>query len=102
ASGPSGCTYYPGVGLPVKYNEHFFLTDFRAGPSSLVHSFALKPAGAGFELIDQAEFLKGMSATDIEFAPDCAAYVTDWSSSFEKAGRGKIYRISAPDMEKNP
>ena len=44
AAGPSGCTYNPGVtALPDKYAEHFFLTDFRAGPSSLVHSFALKP-----------------------------------------------------------
>ena len=42
----------PASALPEKYNEHFFLTDFRAGPASLVHSFAMKPKGAGFELVD--------------------------------------------------
>jgi quinoprotein glucose dehydrogenase len=103
ASGPSGCTYNPGVtALPDRYAEHFFLTDFRAGPASVMHSFAMKPKGAGFELVDPGELIKGMSVTDIEFAPDGAAYVTDWVGSWEKQGRGRIYRISAPELDKDP
>lgn len=103
ASGPSGNTYYPGGGaLPDKYAEHFFLTDFTAGPTSLVHSFALKAKGAGFEMIDRGEFVKGMVATDIDFAPDGGAYITDWSSSFLKAAKGRIYRVASPEKDKDP
>src|SRR6185295_7255561 len=87
ASGPSGCTYYPGVGLPEKFNEHFFLTDFRAGPSSIVHSFAVKPKGAGFEVVDKGTLVEHIVPTDIEFGPDCAAYVADWNSNWVKSGK---------------
>jgi quinoprotein glucose dehydrogenase len=97
-SGPSGCTYYPGTGLPEKYKEHFFLTDFRAGPSSAVHSFALKPKGAGFEMVDRDKLLERMVVTDIEFGPDSAAYVTDWNGSWSKTGKGRIYRIFSPEI----
>lgn len=102
ASGPSGCTYYPGVGLPEKYNEHFFLTDFRAGPSSVIHSFALKPKGAGFELVDRDTIVERVVATDIEFGPDCAAYITDWDAQWVKKGKGRIHRLAAPELEKSP
>ena len=102
ASGPSGCTVYPGVGLPEKYNGHFFLTDFRAGPSSAIHSFALKPKGAGWELVDRDKFVERVVATDIEFGPDCAAYITDWNASWSKTAKGRIYRVAAPDLEKSP
>ncbi len=102
AAGPSGCTYNPGTtGLPDKYAEHFYLTDFRAGPASLVHSFALKAKGAGFEMIDHDEFVKGMVVTDVEFGPDGGLYVSDWDSSFAKGERGRIYRISAAELDKD-
>src|SRR5439155_1812294 len=71
------------------------------GPSSLVNSFALKPEGPGFELIDRDKFVERPVATDIEFGPDCAAYITDWDSSFVKAGHGRIFRIAAPDLQKS-
>jgi quinoprotein glucose dehydrogenase len=102
ASGPSGCAYYPGVGLSEKYYDHFFLTDFRAGPSSVIWSFALKQKGASFELVDRDKFVERLVATDIAFAPDGNAYVTDWNAGWTKSGKGRIYRISDPVAQKNP
>ncbi|HEV2296343.1 MAG TPA: PVC-type heme-binding CxxCH protein [Tepidisphaeraceae bacterium] len=96
AGGPSGCTYYPGTSLPERYNDHFFLTDFRAGPHSPVWSFAMKPKGARFELVDRHEFIKGLVPTDIEFGIDGGAYITDWMGNFSKQQKGRIIRIFDP------
>lgn len=97
AGGPSGCTYYPGTSLPERYNGHFFLTDFRAGPHSPVWSFAMKPKGASFELVDRHEFIKGLVPTDIEFGIDGGAYITDWMGNFSKQQKGRIVRIFNPE-----
>jgi len=65
ANGPSGLTYHPGTSLlPEKYQKHFFLCDFRgSGGGSGVHSFALKPKGASFELVDRQQFVWSVLAT---------------------------------------
>ncbi|MDQ3441325.1 MAG: HEAT repeat domain-containing protein, partial [Planctomycetota bacterium] len=97
AGGPSGCTYYPGTSLPERYNSHFFLTDFRAGPHSPVWSFAMKPKGASFELVDRHEFIRGLVPTDIEFGIDGGAYITDWMGNFSKQQKGRIVRIFNPE-----
>ena len=51
--GPSGLTFYPGVGLSDRYQGHFFMADFRgtAGNSG-IRSFTNTPKGATFELTD--------------------------------------------------
>ena len=56
ADGPSGLTYNPGVSLlPDRYKDHFFLVDFRGSSGqSGIRSFAVKPKGASFELVDCA------------------------------------------------
>jgi len=59
SSGPSGVTYNPGTGLPEKYAEHFFLADFHGDAGSCVHSLAVKPKGASFELVDASLLVKG-------------------------------------------
>ena len=49
ANGPSGLTYYPGLGLPERYNKHFFLCDFRGSSGgSGIHSFAVQAEGGDF------------------------------------------------------
>src|SRR6266404_1694298 len=58
ASGPSGVAYFPGTGLPARYQEHFFLVDFRGGAvNSGILSFALKPRGASFEVFQPEQFI---------------------------------------------
>lgn len=100
-AGPSGLTYYPGTGLPAKYNEHFFLTDFHGSDSSRVHSFKLNPKGASFEVVDADLLVKGLLATDVEFGVDGGVYVSDWVAGWDKTGRGRIYRFHDPEIDRS-
>ncbi len=96
--GPSGLVYYPGVGLPPRYDGHFFLADFRGGPAnSGIRSFANKPRGAGFELTDSHQFIWGVLATDVDFAPDGAVFVSDWVNGWGLTGRGRMWRFADKD-----
>ena len=96
--GPSGLTHYPGVGLSDRYEGHFFLCDFRGTPNnSGVRSFAVKPKGAGFDLVDSHEFLWSILATDVDFTPDGRLVVSDWVNGWNGEGKGRLYAFSDPD-----
>jgi len=96
--GPSGLVHYPGVGLPERYAGHFFLADFRGGPgNSGIRSFANKPKGAGFELTDSHQFIWGVLATDVDFAPDGSVFVSDWVNGWGLTGRGRMWRFADKD-----
>jgi quinoprotein glucose dehydrogenase len=97
-NGPSGLAYYPGTGLPSRYENHFFLSDFRGSTGSGVHSFGVRPRGAGFEVTDRHEFLWECLVTDGDFGYDGSFYVTDWVEGWNKTGKGRIYRIHAPEF----
>jgi quinoprotein glucose dehydrogenase len=101
ADGPSGLTYDPGTGLPEAYRGRFFLCDFRGGNSgtSGVRSVKLKPKGASFELAEQTEFFWGVLATDCDFGPDGALYVSDWHEGWNKPGKGRLYRLVNPEYQ---
>lgn len=97
ADGPSGLAYYPGTGLPERYQGHFFLADFRGASNiSGIRSFAVKPKGAGFEVVDSHEFAWGVLATDVDFGPDGGLYILDWVEGWDKTGKGRIFRVSDP------
>jgi quinoprotein glucose dehydrogenase len=99
ASGPSGLAYYPGTGLPEHFKERFLLVDFRGGPAnSGVRSFRVKPKGASFELVDTEQEIWNVLATDVDFGPDGAIYLTDWINGWNGEGKGRIYKFSAPDL----
>jgi quinoprotein glucose dehydrogenase len=103
ATGPSGVAYFPGSGLPDKYRDHFFLVDFRGGPAnSGVLSFSLHPQGAGFELINREHFLWGVLATDAKFGTDGGLYVSDWVEGWNMTGKGRLYRVHDPNLDKDP
>ncbi len=100
ADGPSGLAHDPGTGLPARYRDHFFLADFRGGAgNSGIRSFANKPKGATFELIDADQFAWSVLATDIDFGPDGAAYVSDWVNGWNKTGKGRIWKITAQEPD---
>jgi quinoprotein glucose dehydrogenase len=103
ADGPAGLTYYPGLGLPERYQGHYFLADFRggSGAQSGIRSFANKPNGAGFEMVDAHEFIWGVLATDVDFGPDCAVYVSDWVAGWNKPNKGRIYKVAYPEAAKD-
>ncbi|HEX5106630.1 MAG TPA: PVC-type heme-binding CxxCH protein [Pirellulaceae bacterium] len=98
ASGPSGLAYYPGTGLTDHFRGRFLLVDFRGGPvNSGVRSFRVKPKGASFELIDAEETIWNVLATDVDFGPDGAIYLTDWVNGWNGEGKGRIYRFHSPE-----
>ena len=103
ANGPSGLTYYPGLGLPERYNKHFFLCDFRGSSGgSGIHSFECKPKGATFEMVDRHQFIWSVLATDVDFGMDNAIYLTDWVEGWEKPNKGRIWKVSYPALAKDP
>ncbi len=92
--GPSGLTYYPGTGLPEKYNGHFFLCQFKGSTAqSGIETFAVKPKGASFELVDSEPFIWNVEATDVDFGPDSQLYFSDWGEGWERNRKGRIYRV---------
>ncbi|MDB5384940.1 MAG: heme-binding protein, partial [Planctomycetaceae bacterium] len=103
ADGPSGLVYYPGLGLDDRYQDHFFLADFRGGAAnSGIRSFSQKPKGASFEVVDSHEFLWQILATDVDFGFDGGMFVSDWVDGWNGAGKGRIYRFENTEKAKDP
>jgi quinoprotein glucose dehydrogenase len=104
ADGPSGLTYDPGVTLlPPQFKNHFFLVDFRGSSGqSGIRSFSLEPKGASFTLVNPAQFVWSMLATDADFGPDGALYVSDWVQGWEMTKKGRIYRVIDPARRDDP
>jgi quinoprotein glucose dehydrogenase len=101
-AGPSGLTSYPGVGLPPRYKDHFFLADFRGQPGgSGIWSFGVRPKGAAFEVYDLHQFVWDTLVTDCDFGPDCRFYWSDWVSGWGLTGKGRVYRLKniPPDQQ---
>lgn len=101
-AGPSGFTYYPGIGLPDRYREHFFMCNYTGNGG--IEAFAVRPRGASFEIDDMHDFFKPISATDAEFGYDGKMYVSDfvgldWSGA-SKGGR--IYTLFDPAKRNDP
>jgi quinoprotein glucose dehydrogenase len=104
ADGPSGLCYNPGgTALADRYAEHFFLSDFRGGAgNSGIRSFAVKPRGASFDLVDSQEFIWSILPTDCDFGPDGGFYISDWVDGWDLPGKGRIYRFADATAEKKP
>lgn len=95
--GPSGLAAYPGVGFGPEMAGRFLMCDFRGTDSmSGVRSFRLKPRGASFEVIDDNQLVWSLLATDVEFGPDGAFYVSDWVEGWDLPKRGRLYRFYDP------
>jgi len=92
-AGPSGFTYYPGTGLPPRYDNHFFLCNYTGNGG--IESFSIQPRGAGFEIVDEHDFLKPISATDCEFGYDGKLYVSDFVNLIWNGGSsgGRVYTL---------
>jgi quinoprotein glucose dehydrogenase len=104
ADGPAGLTYNPGTALlPTRYDQHFFLCDFRGGSgNSGVRSFVVKPKGASFEMTDQHEMVWSVLATDVDFGMDGALYITDWVEGWNKPNKGRIFKVQDPRRARDP
>lgn len=102
-SGPSGLVFYPGLGLPERYNDHFFLCDFLGGDSySRVLALAVEPVGAGFKVVDEHEFVQNVLPTDVDFGYDGKVYMTDWGGGWGSGDKGELYAVWDPARVGDP
>ena len=86
---PRASPTIPARALPERYNDHFFLADFRGSISgSGVRAFAVRPKGASFELGESEQFLWAIVATDCDFGPDGELYFSDWVEGWDKPRQG--------------
>ena len=100
SDGPSGLVHDTGTGWPAKYRDHFFLADFRGGASnSGIRSWANKPKGATFELVDAEQPVWSVLATDVDFGPDGAMYISDWVNGWDKTGKGRIWKVTSTEVD---
>jgi quinoprotein glucose dehydrogenase len=92
--GPSGLAYNPGTALGGAHPNTFFICDFRGDASySGIHTFTVKPQGAGFALDKFEKFLWGTLVTDCDFGPDGALWFSDWVEGWNKTGKERMYRL---------
>ncbi|MBM3977510.1 MAG: hypothetical protein FJ299_11030, partial [Planctomycetes bacterium] len=98
-AGPSGITIDPGTCTDERFAGRLLLIDFTGSiQHSPIRALKLKPKGASFELVEQQEFSTGILATDCEFGPDGALYVSDWVEGWRTTGKGRIWRIARKDL----
>jgi quinoprotein glucose dehydrogenase len=89
--GPSGMAFDPGIGLPDRYRDNFFVCDFRGTATrSGILSFRLEQSGAGYELVKTNRVAWSILPADIEFGWDGAMYVADWMNGWGGEGERRI------------
>ena len=101
-AGPAGLAAYPGTGLPERFAGRFLLCDFRGGAAqSSIRSFRLEPAGGSFRLVLDEETFRNVLATDVEFGPDGAVWVSDWVHGWSGEGTGRIWRFLPKERDES-
>ncbi len=101
--GPSGLTSYPGTGLEGDFANCFFMVDFRGGASnSGIRLIRTQPQGAFFTVERSEEPIWNILATDVEFGPDGALWVSDWVNGWTGEGKGRVYRFFEAAAQQQP
>lgn len=94
-NGPSGFMHYPGTGLDPRYNDHFFMADYRGQPaSSKIWSFTVQPDGAGFIAQNIDTLIKGVAVTDVTMGYDGRIYLSDWTGGWSTTRKGRVYTLA--------
>ncbi|MFN0022103.1 MAG: PVC-type heme-binding CxxCH protein, partial [Pirellulaceae bacterium] len=99
-AGPSGFAYCGAAGWPEKMRGRFYMCNYTGNGG--IESFAVKPKGAAYELIDTQDVFKPIQATDCEFGYDGRLYVSDFVGLEWNGGSrgGRIYTLSDPALLK--
>jgi len=102
--GPAGLAYNPGVtGLPAEYDDHFFLTHFKAtAANSAIYTWSVEQDGATFRMEKARPFLEKGTFTDLTFAPDGQMYLCDFPDGYARLGKGRVYRASNQEALARP
>ncbi len=115
--GPAGIAWYPGTGMPARYDRHFFVTDFPGG----LRTFAVEPDGAFFKVVPEpgadlagrwkednsatnmvGKVLWDLSPVDVAFPPGGGVTIADWVQGWEKTGKGRLWHVSDPALANDP
>lgn len=99
--GPSGLAYNPGIGLNEKWDNHFFVCDYRGGGSEVI-AFEVAPEGASYAMVHDESFIKGFLNTDIEFGYDGKVYVSDFTGGWKTYEFGTIFVFEDPEQTAKP
>lgn len=101
-SGPSGFAYNPGTALDARWKNHFFVTSFTGNATNArIFGFTLTPKGAGFELGENTEMVRGVLAPGMKIGPDGAIYLTDWIRGWGPTGEGRMWKLDSPEGAKS-
>lgn len=99
--GPSGLAYNPGIGLDEKWDNHFFVCDYRGGGSETI-AFKVAPDGASYAMVNDESFIKGFLNTDIEFGYDGKVYISDFTGGWKTYEFGTIFVFEDPRETEKP
>ena len=92
--GPSGISYYPGLGLGKEYINTFFLANY---PKE-IRVGRVKKKGASFVVDKQWSFIRGANFSDVDFGYDSNLYALDWGISWKISDKGRILRYEAKNL----
>lgn len=99
-NGPSGLAFYPGLGLPDRYEDHFFLSNYSfVASGSWILSFKLEPKGAGFEVENVHKFASNELFVDQTFGYDGKMYSISGSVF---TGNKVVRQFFAKDKQDDP
>ena len=97
-NGPSGLAFQPGTALGGAYEKHFFICDYKGGPSaSGVHAFAVEANGASYRMSKNSKLIWGLGATDIDFGYNGTTYLSDFVIGWKSASQGRIIALDPPE-----
>jgi putative membrane-bound dehydrogenase-like protein len=102
-AGPSGFAFNPGTALDARWRDHFFVTSFTGGASTArVYAFQLKEHGAGFDLANDTEVVRGVLSPGMRIGPDGAIYLTDWVSGWGANDQGRVWKLDSKTGAADP
>jgi quinoprotein glucose dehydrogenase len=101
--GPSGLTFTSGLSLPDRYQNSFFIADYKGSPSQcFLWNFKVTPSGAGYAVRDEHLYHAGITNSDVDFGPDGKLYVLDFGGGWAPTGLGAVYTMSWPEGQARP
>ena len=101
--GPSGLTFTSGLSLPGRYQNSFFICDYKGTSNQcFLWNFKVSPDGAGYAVKDQHLYHAGITNSDADFGPDGKLYVLDFGGGWEPSGKGAVYTMEWPEGQSRP
>ena len=102
-SGPSGFTYYPGVGFGPEFDDHFLMCDFRGSrKGSGVWAFSVEPSGASYVVKDPEMIISNVLCTDVMFDWQGRILISEWGSGWSSSQSGYLHAAWDPSYQSDP